>query len=220
MDSVRGLAVAQTSAATKRRDRKLRENKGDYVDPARYRGAKKNKLFKKAKTIPKTKRSKKEPFTNLQVYRPEEGESKTYTSQEKFGIMQVALATSVEEAATEFHCSTISIYKWFKEVGGIREIREYVSSKAGITLYKAITTFLEDLDRRLEEASEEEYFETFRKLLSVMRESGLSVNQGESDGNPGHPQGTGITLNFNPPGSNPEGNDAPEGNPRVSVFDE
>lgn len=209
--------MGQTSTATKRRDKKLRENQGEYVDPARYRGAKKNKLFRKIKP---SKLRKKEPPTDMQVYRPEEGESRTYTSQEKFGIMQVALATSVEEAATEFSCSTISIYKWFKEVGGIREIREYVSSKAGITLYKAITSFLEDLDRRLEEASEEEYFETFRKLLSVMRESGLSVNSGESERGPVHPQGTGITLNFNPPGSDSQGNDSKEDKDRISVFDE
>lgn len=207
---------------TKSRDKKIRNQPDNWRDPARDRAS--HLKLHKHKGPKRSKRPKTPRRGNkaVAIYEPKDYEERHYTDAEKFGIMQAALSTSVEQAAKKYECSSFSIYRWFKEVGGIREVKEYVASRASIGLFKAIDLFVEDLDRRLEEASDEEYFETFRKLLTIARDAGLTVDGGRSGETPGEAQAGRITLNFgsSPPGSEPDENGKPKEEKHVSVFDE
>ena len=191
-------------------------NTKDYVDPARGRLEKKPTKRFASKYLTEQRRKRalraktKTPFT------PEEDESlnerihlegTTVPRHERLGIMFIAVANGVTAAAKQFDISTRLIYGWFREEGGFTEIAGYVEAAAKVGFNKVTVLLYEEIQIRMKDASDEELFESYRKLMPIQQGDGLTNRQrrerGESDGSPVPPQG-GVHLHFNTP-SLPEG---------------
>ena len=216
---------------TKDRDAAIRKKarKGGYRDPARDLGTskkarrrKKARQHKNGSTSPDARQvstgesdSPGEESLPVAIEDDEEDLATTvrYGPDERISIMLHALQTSVEEAAEKSSCTKDTIYRWFTEEGGIGPIREYVKSKAEVSLHETLDTFLGDLPRRLSGLDNEEYFETFRTLMESAEKAGLFGGAGMSRGKTGggssenSPEGTdqqGIHFHLTAPAPSSE----------------
>lgn len=201
---------------TKDRDAAIRKKhrKGSYRDPARDRGTSKQ-AKRKARRDKIKKDVRQVPTTSLVTEDDDYVPSDTrYQPHERMGIMFHALQTSIEEACEVSGVTHQTLYKWFREEGGVTEIKAYVQSKAEVSLHKMLDTFLGDLPRRLQDLDNEEYFETFRSMLSSAEKAGLFRNPASDVGKRGggrsgeSPEGTegqgGIHFHITPPASSQE----------------
>ena len=245
-----------SNAATKRRDKAIREasKKGTYVDPARHLGTSKKAVKKKARRLKADKarqvsnrksptKEEMEAQPGTEIYVPEDNPVAAIKSRaERMGIMFFALQTSIEQAAEEYAVAKDTIYRWFKEEGGLAEVRAFLASKVEASLHSTIDMFLKDMPRRLKGLDDEEYFDTFRTLLASAEKAGLfrdappastapsSRRQaGSSETSPEGTEGNGIHFHITqPPASEPTSpapkakagtpGEAPKENP--SVFDD
>ena len=190
--------------AASKRDAKLRDMPDGYVDPAR--GRKKHKTVRRVKQERKAReRAKLAPLTEEEE-REFEPRDPLLPPHQRQGIMFLALQKSVAVAAQECEVSEGTIYKWFKEEGGIEAIRGYVVSKAEVSFYKMLDATAQRLLDTIKDATPEELQERFLKMLETADRAGLSVaggrkgRRGESADSPEHPDKTPpVTLVFNPP---------------------
>lgn len=227
--------MSTSSAATRRKDRQIRESGDDYVDPARYRGkaghVSKRLLSKNGKKSGKTsKRNRKKNLEDRAKRSGVEIDSTalepTYTDDEKFALMYLCIRSSVKTVSQQEQIPENTLYGWFRQVGGIDSVRSFVASRAEVSFYDLIDSTAQEIRHRLKDASDEELFETFRTLVSAADKAGLSAPErrgrgaGESDGVLTHGEANRITLNFgsSPPGTASQGKDEDE--EKVSVFDE
>ncbi len=233
------------SAGTDKRDRAIRSQPGNYVDPARYRGRsghkkKKRLLSSSSVETPKLsgRLSPRNRKKNLQARAARSGVREvdtslapTYTDDEKFALMYLCIRSNVKTVSQQEQIPENTLYGWFRQVGGIDRVREFVASKAEVSFYNLIDETAQEIRHRLKEASNEELFETFREMLSVADKAGIASPErskkggGESGGVPG---GASIQLIFpgekpaltqgDPPPPKAGDEDAVEG--EFSVFDE
>ena len=198
-------------------------NTKDYVDPARKRLEKKKGRRFASTQLTEHRRQKAARSHTKTPFTPEENtalderislEGTTLPRHERLGIMFIAVSNGVSAASKQFDVPRQTIYHWFREEGGFEEINAYVESAARVGFNKLQTTLYEEIERRMQDASDEELFESFRKLMpgNAPQEAPLTKRQrrerGESDGSPVPTQVPGVTLVFNTP-SLPEGEKAP-----------
>jgi hypothetical protein len=124
----------------------------------------------------------------------------------RLGIMLVAIQDGVPSTAEQFDIPERTIYGWFAQEGGLTAVREYAQAAASNSFTKLIQKACDELYSRMEEASDDELFASFRKMLDTAEEAGLvgvrseKKRRGESEESPGHPPGTpSIVLQFVPP---------------------
>ena len=221
--------VGTQSAATRRQDKKIREAPDGYVDPARYRGKdghkRKKKMSGKLSPGRRKERLAERAASSPVVYDPETAQP-TYSEEEKFALMYLCIQSSVKVVSLNEQIPERTLYAWMRQVGGIEKIRSFVASQAEVSFYNLINETAQEIRLRLNDASSEELFETFRKMMDVADRAGIAAPERvsgrgrEAGGDPGHPQGNvpGITLNFNSP---PDKDDKPKDEEdKVSVFDE
>ena len=229
------------SKATERHDRAIRRasREGNYKDPARNLGTSMKSKRKRTNRLARDKAAKtKTPA----IYEPEDNPIAVMRSRsERMAVMFFALQTSVELAAEEYGVHKDSIYRWFKEEGGLAEVRAYIAARVETSLHHTIDLFLQDLPRRLETLDDETYFDTFQALLNSAEKAGLFRDRGvgrggkrvtgESGDSPEEPDGSGIHFHITaPPASDsssaPTPTPTPDSSPpkaedkNPSVFDE
>lgn len=185
---------------SQRRDAAIRDRPEGYVDPARYRARKHR---------PKVTKIKKHIIPPFQ--QPSDAtavvESEPYPRHMRLGIMLVAIQDGVPSTAQQFDIPERTIYGWFAQEGGLTAVREYAQSAAENSFTKLIQKACDELYSRMEDASDDELFASFRKMLDTAEGAGLTgvrsakKRRGESESSPEHPPGTQphITLQFVPP---------------------
>ncbi len=94
-------------------------------------------------------------------------DEKSYSSAERMGIMMLAVQEGVPHTAEKFKMPERTIYSWFREEGGIAEVRAYVESKASASFMRAIDAACNEVVKRLANATDEQVMVTFRKMLEV-----------------------------------------------------
>lgn len=215
-------------SASRKRDLVLQAKQGqDYVDPARRR--------RQIKTQPRLSQSESPPRLTRAIRRlrpttaqlavtgpalpsptiPEAvlsdgGSTTTIPRHARLGIMFMALQEGVTPIAKRFEIPESTLYTWFREEGGIQEIREYVAETASVALQRLVQVTCDELQSRMLDAPTPELFETFRKMLEVGETSGLvRRRRGGSGSGSGSESGErpsptpGIVLQFNTPASLP-----------------
>lgn len=219
------------TALSERRDKAIRDSPS-YKDPVRKQRKRKRHVDSGSGRI-----SRKERTSDLAASSP----TATFPRHERMAIMLDAVGIGVPAAAKKYEMSSTTLYGWFREEGGLTEVREYVESRMEVSFHESLEAAFEELKLRMAGATDAQLFATLRKKLQTEAGAGGSRGRGKSgeSGNPSEgAQVPGVSLIFNtPPASLPEGkstrssskgNDSPsdtkpdvdaeEG--KFSVFDE
>src|SRR3990167_2432721 len=215
--------------ASQKRDLELRSLSVSYRDPARKRRVHRHIVVESRRLSNSAKQVSREPPEHAVPGAPDEeapdqdGGAQTlrYPRHARLGLMFMALQSSVARVAKQYGIPSETLYSWFREEGGIQEIREYVASSAGVAFQRLVQLTCDELALRLKDSSSEELFSSFRKMLEVGERTGLvkagsrGVGGGavESESSPEHPpRSPQIVLQIVPPtpmlppGSGSQGN--------------
>ena len=224
------------SYKTEKQDKKLRAEGDDYVDPARYRG-KGGHVKKKKRSGRLSPGSRKRALRDRAERNPAADTSDialTYTDDEKFAIMYLCIRSTVKTVSLQEGIPDTTLYGWFRQVGGIDKVREFVASKAEASFYSLIDETAQEIRLRLSKAPNDELFETFRSMIDMASKTGMGRQRGgESGDSPGgaHPpiqmifQGQPPALDVSSSSSPPKAKDKQDDDEEVdgevvSVFDD
>lgn len=191
---------------SERRDAALRAQPEGYVDPARRR--KPSRDVRTASRITRAaRRARLAPLVQPPESRGEGEKGLTVVPRhERLGIMFLALQHGVTAVSEQFNIPESTLYMWFREEGGIQEVREYVASRASVAFQRVIQAACDELSARMHDAPNDELFASFRKMIEVgdtVRPRGRKGG-GESERSPeGTPSP--ITLQFIGSPALPEG---------------
>ena len=175
------------SYKTEKQDKKLRAEGDDYVDPARYRG-KGGHVKKKKRSGRLSPGSRKRALRDRAERNPAADTSDialTYTDDEKFAIMYLCIRSTVKTVSLQEGIPDTTLYGWFRQVGGIDKVREFVASKAEASFYSLIDETAQEIRLRLSKAPNDELFETFRSMIDMASKTGMGRRgSGESGDSP------------------------------------
>lgn len=213
---------------SERRDQQLRDMPDGYVDPARRHRSSRPRPRAEPRhdpSVPPATAKRKARLAMAFTPSAPDERAVTIPRHARLGIMFMALQSSIPQAAKLFKVPESTLYAWFREEGGIQEVREYVAEKANVSFQRLVQVMCDELSSRMEGAPNDELFASFRKMVEAGEGMIKKRKRAESESGPEGAPAPSVVLQFSSPPALPEGsryqgnNEDPEQSPPEDVAE-